>query len=111
MNYELLGRNIARMRNINRITQEQLAEKADVSSVFISQIETGVRKPSLETLYKISDTLNTTIDSLLGNASLQTKYNEIAYLIGGKTDAEIKFITNIVREICAGTDGGKIISE
>jgi len=50
MDYILLGRNIAKARTKNGLTQEQLAEKTDVSTVFISQIETSVRKPSLETV-------------------------------------------------------------
>lgn len=109
MNYEVMGKNIARIRNKNCLTQEQLAEKVDVSTVFISQIETAVRKPSLETIYKISLALNTTIDTLIGNDSLQTKYDEILKLINNKNATELAFITGILREICANIQDGKII--
>lgn len=108
MNYAKMGRNIANMRILNRLTQEQLAEKIDVSSVFISQLETGVRKPSLETLYKISRVLGTTMDGLAGGENLQIKHGGIAALLCGRTSAEIDFITNIVREICNGIEDGKI---
>lgn len=33
MNYEIMGRNIARIRNKNHLTQEQLAEKINISTV------------------------------------------------------------------------------
>ena len=52
MDYKLLGKNIKEARKSLKMTQEQLAEQIDVSTVFISQIENGSRKPSLETIYK-----------------------------------------------------------
>ena len=109
MDYQNMGKNISKIRIKNHLTQEQLAEKIDVSTVFISQIETAVRKPSLETIYKISIALNTTIDTLIGNASLQTHYDEIAKLLEGKNADELLFITGVLREICSGICDSKII--
>lgn len=109
MDYEAMGRNIARIRNKNHLTQEQLAERINISTVFVSQIETAVRKPSLETIYKISTALNTTIDTLIGNDSLQTKYDEISKLLQDKNSDEISFITDIIREISSNLKDGKII--
>ena len=65
MDYKLLGKNIKEVRKSLKITQEQLAEKIEVSTVFISQIESGARKPSLETVYKISGALKIKIDTLI----------------------------------------------
>lgn len=110
MDYKKLGKNIAIARNKNHLTQEQLAEKIDISTVFISQIETAVRKPSLETVYKLSSALNTTIDSLIGIDNIETKYDEIAMLLKGKNENEISFIINILREICSNITDGKIVS-
>lgn len=39
MDYKLLGKNIKEARKSLKMTQEQLAEQIDVSTVFISQIE------------------------------------------------------------------------
>ena len=44
---------------------EELAEIADLSTVYISYIENAKRKPSLESLIKISNALEITIDELL----------------------------------------------
>lgn len=108
MDYKVMGKNIAQIRNRNYLTQEQLAEKIDVSTVFISQIENAVRKPSLETIYKISSALNTTIDSLIGNDSIEVRCDEIARLLSDKNQAEISFITGVIREICMNLEDGKI---
>lgn len=109
MNYELMGKNIARIRNKNHLTQEQLAEKIGVSTVFISQIETAVRKPSLETAYKLSTALDTTIDTLIGNDNLETKYGEISKLLACKNSDELSFIIGVIREICSNIQDGKIL--
>ncbi|MBE7030030.1 MAG: helix-turn-helix transcriptional regulator [Ruminococcaceae bacterium] len=108
MDYNLLGKNIAYARSKNHLTQEQLAERINVSAVFISQIETSVRKPSLETVYKISNALNTTIDTLIGNDSFQAKYDEISKLLRGKNEIELEFIIGILKEICSNIKNGKI---
>lgn len=111
MNYEIMGRNIARIRNKNHLTQEQLAEKINISTVFVSQIETAVRKPSLETIHKISVALNTTIDSLIDNNKIQAKYDEFLTLLQDKNADEISFILNVLREICSNIKDGRIIAQ
>ena len=65
MNYELLGRKIRQRRKEKKYTLEQLAEKLDVSTTFIGQIERAKGIPSLETLVKIANILETSTDSLL----------------------------------------------
>ncbi len=65
MNYELLGRKIRQQRKEKKYTLEQLAEKLDVSTTFIGQIERAKGIPSLETLVKIANILEISTDSLL----------------------------------------------
>lgn len=65
MNYELLGRKIRQQRKEKKYTLEQLAEKLDVSTTFIGQIERAKGKPSLETLVKIANVLEVSTDGLL----------------------------------------------
>ena len=100
MDYVKLGRNIAAARKSKRFTQEQLAEKIDISTVFISQIETAVRKPSLETVCKIAKTLGTTIDALVDDTEPETIENDFAKLLKGKTEEERNRILKIVSDIC-----------
>ncbi len=65
MNYELLGKCIRKRRKEKNYTLEQLAEKLDVSTTFIGQIERAKGIPSLETLVKIANVLEISTDTLL----------------------------------------------
>lgn len=59
------GRRIRNFRNQNNLTQAQFAESLDVSTNFISEIETGKKGVSLETLYRLHQKYNLSADYLL----------------------------------------------
>lgn len=60
--------NIKRVREEKGMTQEQLAEKANVNRSLLNQLETGkLKNTSINTLQKIADTLNCKIIELLFN--------------------------------------------
>ena len=65
MNYKDLGRRIRMLRQKQHMTQEQLAEKIDMSASFLGHIERGSRVASLETLVKICNVLDTNPGFLL----------------------------------------------
>ena len=65
IDYSQLGKNIARYRKFNGLTQEKLAEYIDLSNNHVSNIENNHSVPSLETLIKICEVLNITPDVLL----------------------------------------------
>ena len=93
LNYELLGKNIREQRKAKKYTLEQLAEKLDVSTTFIGQIERAKGIPSLETLVKIANALEVSVDSLLfGDLNPQSGNNyfvqEILTLTESYTSAE-----------------------
>lgn len=52
-----LSRRIAELRKTKGFTQEGLAEEADIDRVALANIETGRRRPTVITLYKISQAL------------------------------------------------------
>lgn len=57
--------NIKRVRKEKGMTQEQLAEKANVSRSLLNQLEAGkLKNTSINTLQKIADTLNCKITEL-----------------------------------------------
>lgn len=72
INYALIGKRIRETRKQRGLSAEELAEIADLSTVYISYIENAKRKPSLESLIKISNALEITIDEL--NYSMETCY-------------------------------------
>lgn len=53
-----VGEVIAYFRKKKKISQEVLSGLADIGRTHLSAIERGERKPTLETLYKISCALN-----------------------------------------------------
>ncbi len=88
VNYEKVGDKIRERRNFLKITQENLANDIGVSASFISDIENGRRKMSLETIIKISITLKTSLDYfVLDNVkdvkiNNKTKFEELKNILG-----------------------------
>jgi transcriptional regulator with XRE-family HTH domain len=60
-----LGKNINRLRVASSITQEQLAERANLSRRFIQELEAGEKGPTLPTLARLRIALKTAWDDLL----------------------------------------------
>lgn len=65
MNYKRFGEKIRKERLSNQLTQAKLAEKSNISTTFLGQIERGEKIPSLDTTLNIATTLNVTVDNLL----------------------------------------------
>lgn len=65
INSKLIGKRIQEVRTDKKISQAMLAELTDISDVYMSNLETGKRTPSLEVLVKIANALGTTTDELL----------------------------------------------
>ena len=60
-----IAQNLRKYRKERGLTQEQLAEKIDMSASFLGHIERGSRVASLETLVKICNVLDTNPGFLL----------------------------------------------
>lgn len=65
MDFTDMGKRIKQKRIAQSMTQEQLAEKTNLSVAYIGMLERGIRTPSLETFIVIADELNATADELL----------------------------------------------
>ena len=70
MDYKLLGMKVRLFRRKRGMTQEQLAERADLSASFIGHVERGTRISSLETLMKLCHVLQVTPNDLLQEEKL-----------------------------------------
>jgi transcriptional regulator with XRE-family HTH domain len=62
---KLLGNSIRKRRLALGLTQEELAEKADLHWTYISGIERGVRNVSIVNLFQIAQALETTVRTLV----------------------------------------------
>ena len=54
---KLVGRNVARIRREQGLTQEQLSERAGFSQQYISGLESGQRNPTIVTVYEMAQAL------------------------------------------------------
>ena len=57
--------NLKRIRTEKGITQGQLADQVGVANTSICNYETGIREPNLDTLKKLANALDVTVDELL----------------------------------------------
>lgn len=60
-----MGDRIKETRKKQGLTQDQLAEKVDVSLEYISQIERGLKIPSMHVFIKLVEVLDVSADYLL----------------------------------------------
>lgn len=65
LNYKQIGVNIRDFRKERNLSQNVLAETTDMSVKYISSIETARKRASLESIVKIADALEVTVEQLL----------------------------------------------
>ena len=62
---KIVGDVIASFRKNKKVSQEILSGLADIGRTHLSAIERGERKPTLETLYKISNALDVKMSDIV----------------------------------------------
>ena len=75
IDYKDFGQRVRKLRRAYGLTQEELAEKVDISASFMGHIERGSRIASLETLVSLCNVLKVSPTHLL-RASLQGEMEE-----------------------------------
>ena len=73
------GENLRKLREMRDITQEQLAEMADIARTMVGRYETTDQLPSLDTLMRLADALDTSTDYLLGRTDSPDEQYESNY--------------------------------
>jgi transcriptional regulator with XRE-family HTH domain len=58
------GRNVARIRSQRGLSQDELAEQADLDRTYVSGIERGVRNPGIKTVLRIARALGVSAGDL-----------------------------------------------
>jgi len=111
MIFEEMGNNIRNGRKALGLTQEQLSEKADISAVFLSQIETANKTPSLDVTYRIASALGLTMEQLF-SFNLKITWNpdtRIQLLLEGRTEKEKIYILELVKAALSKMKDEKLI--
>ena len=65
--YRIVGEAIRTERKKAKLSQEKLAERADLNRNYIGEIERAEKKITLETLWKIARALNLRVRDLIRN--------------------------------------------
>jgi transcriptional regulator with XRE-family HTH domain len=59
------GKIIAGLRQAAKLSQEELADRADIHRTYVSQIERGLKSPTIVMLLRLSKALETTPSKLM----------------------------------------------
>ncbi|MPM06693.1 hypothetical protein SDC9_52996 [bioreactor metagenome] len=100
IDYSDIGRRIRYFRTSKQISQEELAETAELSVTHISHIETGNTKLSLPTIIKIANSLSVSVDELLCDSIEKSKEiydNEVSAQMEDCSVKETRIISEIVK--------------
>lgn len=91
-----MGNRIKEQRKLLDYTQEQFAEKLNISVTFVADIELGKKGMSLDTLIKICSLLSVSADYLIwGNG--EKAENNIAALTAELSESEMKYAEDLMR--------------
>ena len=102
INYADIGNRIRKQRQKLRITQEKLAEMAELSVQHMSGIENGKTKFSFQSILRIANVLGLSMDELLCGSLMQGKVvmqNDFADLLADCTVEETGIILSMVKAL------------
>ncbi|MBQ6326632.1 MAG: helix-turn-helix transcriptional regulator [Clostridia bacterium] len=111
------GERLRLARSQRGITQEQLAEMADISRAMIGRYETTNQLPALDTLVRVADALGTSTDFLLGRTASIDKPFQGEYMPPKPSRPSSKLPKNtteleaLIREIVNETLQGEMQSD
>jgi transcriptional regulator with XRE-family HTH domain len=71
----ILAQVISTLRHNANISQEELANRACIHRTYVSQIERGLKSPTLQVLMQIAVALNTSTSEILQN--IEKQINEL----------------------------------
>lgn len=92
------GERIRELREMQGYTREGLAEKVEVSSKFLYEIETGKKGFSADTLCRISHALSVSCDYIMfGEEKEHQNVHKIACVLEGLKPLQLKKILDILK--------------
>ncbi len=98
--HEIGERIIARRKKLN-LTQEALAEKADLTTQFVSYAESGKRAMRPENLLKTSSALGVSADYLLTGDIIDKDLLILSDKLRQRTPSQLRIVENVIDECTA----------
>lgn len=96
------GERLWQLRSQTRLSQENVALAADITTSYYGQIERGTANPTIGTLEKICAALSVSINDIFIGAvneplGMDKTSMQILRILGGKTEKEKELILSIVK--------------
>ena len=107
MNYYEIGQRIRKYRKAYNLSQEQLADRVQISTTHMSHIETGNTKLSLAVLLKIAEVLSVQTDALLFDSPQVNRTamtDEISDILSSCKPHELRIITDMIKSLKISLD-------
>lgn len=102
VDYKLIGERIKEQRIKSKMTQEDLAERLDVSIGYVSQVERGVTKISLDLLGKVSSILKSDVAYFVSASAVNSNnylLNELEMYVSNLSNTQRKMLVEIIKVI------------
>lgn len=102
VNYAVLGDKIRQKRLSTGFSQDAVSEKIGLSTSFYGHIERGDRVLSVESLVRIADYLDLSLDFLLmesksGNGIDELLQSELNNIFRGKSATQVEYLLNLLK--------------
>lgn len=100
-----IGQRIKALRVAQQMTQEELANRTDLTKGFISQLENDATSPSIETLTQILDVLGVSLaDFFREYKSERVVFGRVARVLASESNDKIRFELLVPRAINRSID-------
>ena len=102
IDYSIIGRRLKSARNNKGFTQQDIAEKIDVSVAFLSRVERGSSHINLTRLSQLCDILEVSEGEVLNGTASQSKgylTSEFNSLLKNCPPEKMKLIYNVTKTI------------
>jgi DNA-binding XRE family transcriptional regulator len=99
---QTIGCRIKHIRMKKGFTQEQLAEKIDINSKYLSSIERGKENPTLNTLIKLSESLDVNLNNIFYQVEIEDpakRKSLINSILNEASDEQLKLAYKILSAI------------
>ena len=110
MDYTRLGRRIREERTKLRLTQAALAEAIDISDTYMGAIERGERSLTLDTLVRLVNRLDVSVDYILADYVSDSDDNiieQFKQLTDNQPLERKQMAVDVIRTMFAHLDSGK----
>ena len=98
MNYMEAGNRIRKLREKSHMSREKFSEKANISPKFLYEIETGQKKFSADTLFKISKVLKVSSEYILSGYSANEN-DELNAILSNYSPEQLKDVIVILKTV------------